>query len=125
MEASEWPDFIEYALERLSKFDTESKRACMARFRRRWRGVAADTLTHVGSEGSGEDKLFAIWALGELKTAEARDVLQSQLESSVPMERWASAISLGEMGERHALPALQLMLTDFLPKLEEQRVTAG
>lgn len=54
-------------------------------------------------------------AIGYRGSDQARDILVSYLESTNPLERWASAIGLGRVHEERALPVLLTILTEFLP----------
>jgi len=92
-------------------------------FASRWGGLDLETFTHILEVGQGQDKLIALFAIGFSGQPEARAMLLPFLHSPVRMERWASALYLGEMQEEQALPVLQDMLQEGLFEQEDAENT--
>lgn len=93
-------------------------------FRTSWGSFEIPGLRRALHAGSDYDRLFAIWALGATRSEEARAELLPLLESTQPLERWASALALGELREQRSLPVLWRMLTELLPpNTDEHAVT--
>ncbi len=97
-----------------SEFYYEGHEEAIERFASHWGGLDVETFSRVLEEGQGEDKVIALFALGYMATPQARERLLPFLQSTEPMERWASALCLGEMKDEHALPVLQGMLLEGL-----------
>ncbi len=81
-------------------------------------GLKIEAFTRALKEGQGQDKILGIFALGYTITPAAHENLLPYLQSSQPMEQWASALCLAHMGEKQALPTLLRMLTEFFPPKE-------
>lgn len=107
-DTSSWPPYIDTAWRALSWHKDHHR---LEAFRARWGGLTPDALARAVQEGEGEEKLFAIVALGGAKLPQSRTLLLPLLHSAIPEERWASALRLGELGEQEALPALCELLT--------------
>lgn len=110
-----YPPHAIYAFEQV---DYEDDASPIEAFARRWGGLELDTFVRALQEGKESDKVLAIWALGYEPAAWAREYLLPFLQSTEPMERWASALGLGKMGEPVALPVLLRMLTECFPPKE-------
>lgn len=108
-----WPEYIDRAF-RAFYYGGQYEKAIEA-FAQRWGGFDAQSITRVLSEGTREEKALALFALGYSDVPGAREILLLYLQSTEPMERWVSALCLGEMKEERALPALFHMLDEFLP----------
>lgn len=108
-----WPDSIENAF--LAIYYGGGYEEVIETFARRWGSLAVKTFEHVLDVGESEDKLIALFALGYSGTQEARARLVPFLESPHPMERWASALCLGEMQDERAFPVLIDMLQETFP----------
>ena len=115
----EWPEYISRAFIPFYMMGTEEE--AIEEFASRWGGLDLEIFTHVLEIGQGQDKLIAIFALGYSGQPEARAALLPFLHSHVRMERWASALCLGEAKEEQALPVLQDLL---LEGLFDQQVAA-
>ncbi len=108
-----WPDYIDRAF-RLFYYGGQYEKHVEA-FIQRWRELSIQTFLHVLTAGTTQEKVLALLALGYSGTTHATTILLPYLESTVPMERWASALCLGEIKEERALPILIHMLDEFLP----------
>ena len=80
-----------------------------------WGEVDTQTMLRVLSEGKEDAKALAILTLGYSGVSQAGELLQPFLYGVEPMERWASALALGEMRDERALPVLVSLLDEFLP----------
>jgi hypothetical protein len=111
----DWPASIHWAIDRLGMDEPEIS-AYVNAFVQRWGGLAAGALHEAlqADPDPFEDRLFALLALGATGS-DAADELVPFLQSPVPLERWASAICLGHVHDRRAVPGLCTMLTEFLP----------
>ena len=109
---SEWPKYITEAFLHFYEFGTEEEP--IEEFASRWGGLDLEIFTHVLEVGQGQDKLIALFALGSSGQPQARTMLLPFLHSQVRMERWVSALCLGEMKEEQALPVLQDLLLEGL-----------
>ena len=91
-------------------------------FAGRWGGLDEDAFQRAFSNGQGDDKCVAIFALGANATPEMIIHLHFLLSSSETprLERWASALCLGRMKEQQAYPLIETLLLDGL-SLDEQR----
>ncbi len=107
-----WPDYVEKAF-RTFYYGGQYEKPLEA-FVLRWGALDVPTFTHTLTVGTEEDKVLALLALGYSGVSQARDVLLPYLQSANPMERWASALCLGELKEEQALPELIRMLDEFL-----------
>ena len=116
---SEWPEYISNAF--IHFYMTGTEEEPIEEFASRWGGLDLETFTHVLEVGQGQDKMIALFALGYSGQPEARATLLPFLHSQVRMERWASALCLGEVQEEQALPVLQDLL---LEGLFDQQVAA-
>ncbi len=120
----EWPEYINRAFEMFYYSGVEEEiEEAIETFASRWGGLDLETFTHVLDVGQGQDKLVAVFALGYSGNLEARAALLPFLHSRVRMERWASALCLGEMQEEQALPVLQDMLQEGLFEQEDSEDT--
>lgn len=108
-----WPDYIDRAF-RVFYYGGQYEKHIKA-FTQRWGELSIQTLLHVLTVGTSEEKVLALLALGYSNTVQARATLLPYLQSTVPMERWAGALCLGEIKEERALPVLIDMLDEFLP----------
>jgi hypothetical protein len=88
-------------------------------FASRWGGLHTEVFVRVLAEGGGDDKVFAIFAIGYLNEAWAQQQMWSFVESPVRKERWASAYCLGVQHNEDALPYLRRILVDALDPTEE------
>jgi|SRR5579859_3934598 len=88
-------------------------------FASRWGGLHTEVFIRVLAEGQGDDKAFAIFAIGYLDTPWSREQMRSFLESPVRKERWASALSLGAGHDEHAIPYLEQILLEGLNPAEQ------
>ncbi|MGZ3673802.1 MAG: HEAT repeat domain-containing protein [Ktedonobacterales bacterium] len=111
----DYPPYILSALTSMGLWDPEQAQAYVEAFRASWGGDDEASLVWALHEGNDQDRLFAINALGATRSAAARDELLPLLESKRTLERWASALRLGELREERTLPALYRMLTEVLP----------
>lgn len=84
-------------------------------FEQRWGGFDTQALIDALTIGSGEEKVLALLTMGYSDTPQKREILLPYLQSAEPMERWASALCLGEMKEEKTLSVLVYMLDEFLP----------
>jgi hypothetical protein len=108
-----WPEHVDYALKELGY---EYPERTVKTFLDRWGSFDLDTLVRVLREAQNQnDILLAIFAIGYRDTPWAKELLIPLLDSSSPLERWASALCLGRMKEERAFPILRTMLTEFLP----------
>jgi hypothetical protein len=120
-----WPAHIESALRALSPvprlLDPASPEAeqYVDRFIERWGDLELDGLlrAEAGTRGAEDnDRLFVLYALGHTGAPAAQSRLIPLLQSGGAGDRWASALLLGRLGERRALPVLCSMLTEGLPE---------
>jgi hypothetical protein len=88
-------------------------------FASRWGGLHTEVFVHVLAQGGGDDKVFAIFAIGYLEEAWAQQQMWSFVESPVRKERWASAYCLGVQHNEDVLPYLKKILVDALDPTEE------
>lgn len=108
-----WPDFVQHAF-RTYYYGGQYEKPLEA-FEQRWGGFDAQTLLHALIVGSSEEKVLALLTIGYSDMPQKREMLLPYLQSAEPMERWASALCLGEMQEEKALSVLVHMLDEFLP----------
>lgn len=110
------PGYVDYALMRLWTLEhAVTDRRYIETFSSRWNGLDQEALAHALAAGGHVDRLFAILALGHMRTPETHALLLPLLQSPDPLERWASATVLAQVGEQQTLPVLCAMLTEFLP----------
>lgn len=109
-----WPDHIDYALARWEDPNQEAG-AQITAFARSWGGLDLTACIRARQEGEKGDRLFALFALSHLEDDSARTLVRQALHSADAEERWVSAIGLGEAGDKHALPVLCTILTEFFP----------
>lgn len=109
------PPHLEFALDLLS-FSGEEDQSYLDGLRQRWGSLDQPSLLHMLEGSIGDHRLFAILALGALRTPEARQVLLPVLDGPNRLERWAAAISLGQVGAKEAQSILCDMLTYDLPE---------
>ena len=110
-----WPEHIDYALARLGD-PNQAGMEQVVLFAQRWGGLDLAACIRAWDSGDEHDKLFALLALSHLDAEPARLTVHQALKSERPKERWISAIGLGEVGDKQALPGLCTMLTEFLPE---------
>jgi hypothetical protein len=108
-----WPDSVDRAF-RLFYYGGQYEKHVEA-FIQRWGKPSVPALRYVLTAGTPEEKVLALLALGYTGTPQAIALVLPSLESPVPLERWASALCLGELKDERALPALIHMLDEFLP----------
>lgn len=106
-----WPEYADRAF-RMVYYGGQYEKALEA-FVQRWGGLDIQTFRRVLKAGTHEEKVIALFALGY--SGQEREQLLSFLQNPEPMERWASALVLGEIKEEHALPVLVALLDEFLP----------
>lgn len=114
----EWPEYVDTALRGIGFGAIQQaggRVPFVRRFTERWGGIELDAFVRALHEAEGEERLFALLALGETHTSQAQVELLPLLENGEPIERWVSAICLGDMRVSEALPFLCAMLTEFLP----------
>jgi hypothetical protein len=117
------PEYITKAFMAFYEYGTEEEP--IEEFASRWGGLDLDIFTHVLEVGQGEDKLIALFALGYSGQPEARGRLLPFLQSQVRIERWASALCLGEVKAEQALPVLENMLQEGLFDEEVPDISTG
>lgn len=103
-----WPDYVYRAFAQVY-YGGGFERKIEA-FEQRWGGLDSEAFERVIREGTGEDKVIAIFALGYINPPHVCDLLAPLLQSPVQMERWASAIVLGDARDERALPVLHTIL---------------
>ncbi len=109
---------VKYAFGHVPMASSKDEEQYLHEFAQRWGGEEPDAFEHAVLEGEGHDPLFGIFALGSppyRDMPQVRELLYRSLESTVWQQRWASAIVLGECGDKRALRALLAMLTESLP----------
>ncbi len=107
----DWPAYITRAVHLLETMTDEvAEEEQIEAFASRWGGLSLDIFQQVLEEGTGEDRVLAILALGYSGLPEAPALLSPLLESPVLPERWASALALGEQQQAQARPVLEQML---------------
>jgi len=89
-------------------------------FASRWGGLDDAAFHRALSQGQGDDKALAIFAIGYSGTPQAAGEITPFLHDAERMARWASALCLGEQGDERALPNLETMLLEGLT-IEEYR----
>ena len=116
MEAQDhlWPEYMYRAIGEIY-YGGGNNHKYVERFARRSGGVDLDTLKRILNEGSGEDKLIAIYALGYAHAPHVQQLLAPLLQSSISLEREASAIALGRLKDERALPTLYSLLQAPFP----------
>ena len=82
-------------------------------FEKKWGGLDQKAFLRALHQGEGNDKLLAIFYLGERAMDVIKEVCLSLLHSTDPFERWASAIVLGRNQQEEALSVLIDALTEF------------
>src|SRR2546430_1592028 len=102
----DYPHYILSALTSMGLWDPDQAQDYVEAFRASWGGDDEASLVRALHEGGDHDRLFAINALGVTRSDAARDEILPLLESKRTLERWASALRLGEWREERALPAL-------------------
>lgn len=108
-----WPEYAERAF-RMFYYGGQYEQALEA-FAQRWGGFNTETFTHALMAGTREEKVQALLAIGYGDAPQARETLLPYLQSVERLERWASALCLGEMKEERALPVLIHILDECLP----------
>lgn len=87
-------------------------------FASRWGGLDLAHFRLAFEDGTGDEKVLAIFALGLTASAEVTHLLVPLLFQAPRRERWASALCLGLMKDPRSFPALESLLLDGLD-LEE------
>jgi hypothetical protein len=87
----------------------------MEAFKERWGGLTQEAFITALPKGTAEEKALALLALSYSDVPQAQTILSEHLEASEPLERWASALGLGEKKDERALPVLIALLEEFLP----------
>lgn len=105
-----WPDYIYPAFTAIYYGGFGERQ--VENFIERWAGLDLETFERVIKEGTGDDKVVAIAALGYAKAPQAHQLLLPLLQSPVRMERWECAIVLGRLHEEQALPVLYQCLQE-------------
>lgn len=127
---SRWPRYLTYAVQGMHMPPIEED-AHLSAFAQRWGGVDRSALTRALAEGTGDDRLVAIRALGFISRdrssdnsdQSASDLLLPLLGSADPLERWESATELALVGRAEALPVLGNLLADTIPTSLEDYLT--
>ena len=108
------PSFVIAALEQAG-YESPYYEKVSSEFREHWGNLEIQAFIQALKEGQGVDKLLAIFVVGGSGIAHACDMLLPVLQSSIPLERWASALCLGKLKEERAISTLITMLDEFLP----------
>jgi hypothetical protein len=108
-----WPEYVDHAFRAVS-YGGQYEQA-LDSFAQRWGGLDVEAFTHALEKGSSEEKALALFALSYSDAPQAQTALYAHLEASEPMERWASALCLGERKDERGLPVLTSLLEEFLP----------
>jgi sugar lactone lactonase YvrE len=90
-------------------------------FAGRWGGLDDAAFYRALSQGQGDDKALAIFAIGYSGTPQAIEEIAPFLHDPERMARWASALCLGEQGDERALPTLETLLLEGLTVEEYRR----
>jgi len=115
---AQWPEHVVYALRCLG-YEYPYDEEVVEKLQARLGGLEWDRFVQALEQEPGEDRLFALFAVGAKDNTSARALLAPFLDSSYPKERWASALCLGEMKDERALPRLCEMITEYLPPNEQ------
>jgi len=112
----EHPDYVKRAFGMVYYGYQGQYEDAIAAFTQCWGNLDQETFIHVLKAGTCEDRVIALFALalGYGTTPQVREQVLAFLQSGEPMERWASALALGELKEEQALPVLVAMLDEFL-----------
>lgn len=94
-------------------------------FARRWGGLDDSTFLRVLQEGTGRDRLVAIFAIGQSMLPQSVDLLAPLLQSIDQLERYAAACCLGFKYDERALPALKDYLLSQLATDEQGFLPPG
>ncbi len=94
-------------------------------FAQRWGGVDEATFVRVLQQGSGRDRLVAIFAIGYSQLPQAAELLTSFLASPDLLERCAAAVVLGFRRDERALPVLEEYLLCDVPTDERGFAVPG
>jgi hypothetical protein len=112
----EYPAYVRYAFSAVRVINAEAyENEAIQAFLDHWGDLSLTTFARVLREGQYEDQQVAIFALSFSESKWVRDLLLPFLHHERPEIRWAAALSLGEMREEAAFPALLEMLQEFLP----------
>ncbi len=84
-------------------------------FAQRWGGLNGEAFTHALEKGTAEEKALALFALSYSDAPQAQTALYAHLAVPESMQRWASALCLGERKDERGLPVLISLLEEFLP----------
>src|SRR5579883_1071226 len=120
---SKLPRFIENALGQVDVLDTSGEEKSIQGFVEKWGGSTPAHFLKALREGDRGEQQLAAFALGETRSAWARDILIPYLEHEDAGVRWAAALTLGQMREEAAFPVLLRMLQEFLPPDQDRKST--
>ncbi len=109
MQWNERPTFIQQASEETGNWDPE---AFIRAFLQQWGDYTPETLKRAVQEGEGDDKIFAMTALGLLGSSEEDVLLIPYVQSENQRERWACTIALGRHRDERVFSLLQDMLVE-------------
>ena len=115
-----WNELPEFVVEAAKETSHEDPGQVIRPFLTTWGGYSVDVLQRALSEGSGDDRIFAITALGLLDSSDqVESLLLPFLQSEDDKERWASAIALGRHKNEHVFFLLQRMLIEDIFKHDD------
>lgn len=107
--------YSQYIIDAFDHLGYEDSQLAIEQFVQRWGSLEPALFPRVLRKGQGQDVAVALYVVGAMKGTQARELLLPYLKSVKPMERWTSALSLGETREEQALPVLARSLTEYLP----------
>lgn len=110
---TDWPAYVEHAFSMIQLIGTDEE--YINEFARRWGNLELATFARALHEGTNKDQQVAAFAVGYTGSRWARNLLLPFLHHDHSELRWAASLSLGEMREETAFPALLNMLQEFLP----------
>jgi hypothetical protein len=87
-------------------------------FVQRWKPFTQEALVRALREAEGEERACALFAIGYVAFPGGELLLQPFLHSSNQLERWASALTLGEVRNPLALPVLEQLLIEGLHEID-------
>jgi hypothetical protein len=106
--------YLDAWIDRTSLLDDTDVETFMSKFAFRWGGLSTDAFKRTLQQGDAGERLFALFALGDLALLDGERLLIPFLDSPVRKERWASAISLGKLKNEQAFPSLLELLVEKL-----------
>lgn len=108
---SSWNNLPEFAKQAAKETNHEDPGQIINSFLNTWKGYTPDILQRVLLEGSGNDRVFTITALGLLDSSDHIEALILPfLQSKDEKERWAAAIALGRHKHEQVFSLLQDLL---------------